>query len=478
MAVISSVGGGVKTYTDQATLLAAVAPPGTVAYAQDKGNFWFRRSGTWQVIPNTNVMRRVTGPYSMTVDPVLGDDGEWNDGTVTPLKTLEALFMRLPAAINRGVNWNESTAPVVKVLLKGGTHTIPADGYNPLEVDLSNVYFYGETAAELTFELDHYSSGNLKVWQPASNPAWITDEHIGKVLILDFAGMTFPYFIVANGAHDLTVAFNFLDWPTYVPPGSLVSLGRLTSKWEGPRTVSCRGAQSLGFGGFSKIAFDTSENASGLLLDHLGGSLVFDTCLLHGNGNAFASATGPGTAQRYTNCLFWNQSPGVYTMYGTIEIESVAALNCYRIIETNYTGTLAISGSFVVRNVAEAFRLSSANRLGFSTVIWSYPLALYCDGCYQMFSFYGGGRLLVDGNGMTVIDDKRPTVTFLISGGTTLRLQRFLVEGLDPYKTIWIGSGIPDGGPYATITIDELRNLYNNHYNWGDGAEAFYSQHP
>ena len=472
-------GGGTKIYADESVLLATADPAGTLAYSSDKGNFWFRRASTWQPIPHTDVRRVVEGPYRITVDPVLGDDSEWNDGTVTPLKTLDALFKRLPKAINRDFYpyWTQAAPglPVVDVVLKAGTHEIAADLLNPyatVSVDFSNVNIMGELASIDSFTIDSWSNDNTVLHKPAGDPAWVADALVGKLLALDYSGTLYYYWIIANGTHDLTFTTDWTGWPTEAPVGTVVTLHELATKWVGPRPVLATGDHAQGGGGFNFIFFDGSDKPAPWFFSHNTGSLAFNTCLLKGTGGTghfyFGDTSSPVALEMLTNCMFLNHYPGISTYNGHFIINNVVAVNTARMFETRFHTTIDLRGSLYMRNSSDLIFNARGCR-GF----WTYPgyywflnsggVWSYVNIVESFLTAEGGGELL---------DGKAPSGVFFLSSGNRLCLKFWTLEALIPGNTLGFGGYNPGGVPAVYMSAADLKNVYGGHYDFGWGCEA------
>ena len=65
---IGNTVGNVKTYLTEVILLAASDPDGTVAYAQDTGNFWWRRGGLWEEASQEAMDLATREPLTILVD--------------------------------------------------------------------------------------------------------------------------------------------------------------------------------------------------------------------------------------------------------------------------------------------------------------------------------------------------------------------------------------------------------------------------
>ena len=473
-------GSGTKIYTTEAALLAAADSAGTQAYAQDTANFWYRRASTWQKGPNFSLVRRVEGPYTITVDPIAGDDAEWNDGTVTPLKTLNALFKLIPAAINRAYYpyWTPATPglPVVDVVLKAGTHEIAADPLNPyatVSVDFSNVNITGELAAFDSFTIDSWSNDNTMLHKPAGDPAWVVDALVGKMLALDYSGTLYYYWIIANGTHDLTFTTDWTDWPTMAPVGTVVTLHELATKWVGPRPVLATGSHAQGGGGFNFIFFDGSAKPAPWFFSQYTGSLSFNSCLLRGTGGSghfyFSDTDSPSALEMLTNCMFLNHYPGISTYNGQFIINSVAAVNTSRMLETRFHTIIDLRGSLYMRNSGDLI-FNTRGARGF----WTYPAFIYCANSGSIWAYVNmvESFLTVDGSGAVLLDGKAPNGIFTLSCGNRLCLKFWTIESITPANTLALGGYNPASLPWKYMSAADLKNLYGGHFDFGWGCEA------
>jgi len=476
-------GGGTTIYATELLLKAASPTPGTIGYAQDTGSFWFRRAATWQTIPHPSVVRRVESPYTITVDPVAGDDADWNDGTATPLKTIEACFKRLPEAIQSTLYSDPPQA--VKVLLKAGAHAISAGSspYEPLTVDFGAVRFEGELSTPFSsFNIDHYSGDDMVVWQPAGNPAWVPDEHVGRVVeVLYVVGgdsYPFQYFIIANGTHDLTVAFDGAGYSAYFPVGTPSTIKELATKWVGPRPVLPSGKQDGWSSGFFFIDFDASALSSNRFFDQYQGSIGFNTCLLRGSGNTPYTHNflyveyGSSSSVFLNSCMYLNQFGAIDQRGGNVFMYRVTAANCSRIIECEGPGVFTLTGGLVTRNSVEIFRAGNDIRAR-----WNYAGVIYCLNTSAIWSFAWAGdatTLHASGRDIVVADGKLPDVWFILGPNTLVEVSTWSTEGLVPARTFYIngvyGYFIPGVIPDMQFSYADLVNLYDGDLDFGWGT--------
>ena len=74
-------------------------------------------------ISGPSVIAKKAYGTTITVDSVNGSDSEFNDGTVTPLKSLDALFQRMPTWATGLVATQSGNLCATLVILKAGTYT-------------------------------------------------------------------------------------------------------------------------------------------------------------------------------------------------------------------------------------------------------------------------------------------------------------------------------------------------------------------
>jgi hypothetical protein len=440
----------------------------------------------------TNVMRRVEGPYDITVDPVSGDDSPGNDGTVTPLKTLNALFQRLPEAINQGYPDDLATGhpelKTVRVLLKGGDHGMPdpdATGM-PRSMDASNVFFYGELSAGTSFEINSWSLGNIRVHQPAGNPAWTVDEHVGKVLEagIDYGPpwgvYTLHWFILSNDTHSLTLC---LDWTGYadyyLPPGTIVSIKSLLTRWKGPGSARMTGNHTWWNGGFFLIEFNTETQPQYTpLISQDTGSLGFYTCLMRASpqpypeGRTFASVS-TAARMRLRTCLFIDHFSGIGLDGAKIEMVGCAALRCRRWVDGGGESfTLNVQGAFYAKDCEELFFIGgNGGTIGFH--VYS---AFYCPntGTWILSLWFlnasYGVTFTVSGRYSELPDPTAvPQSFFSINDGTHLVVNEWTFEP-SPYPYFMFLVGGYGRIPQVLFSLDDLRNKYGHYYDAGFGA--------
>lgn len=475
-------GGGVTIYATEVALLAATPTAGTMGYAQDTGSFWFRRASTWQPTPHPRVLRRVEGPYTITIDPVAGDDADWNDGTTTPLKTLEALFRRLPEVIHQsepgygGNTYWGDPAKTVSVLLKAGTHRLAPDAvsvYRALNVDLGNVDFYGEYLTDQTFNIDHWSNDDTRIWQPAGNPAWTADEHVGKVVTIDFGGIPYHFFVMANGTHDLTIAWGGAGYSAYFPTGTTVKLERLGTKWIGPRQLAVTGRQSAsgyygaGWGSFTGIQFDTTVEACPSFFNLVGGTIGFVGCRFLGSGGAWASKTAVmvqrhGCTALFGECLFENWYGTIQGYGGHVELNSNTCITVNRLVEQRGISSVQMTGAVMARNSSGPLIWLRQN----GTLDFRYGSIFFCISSSGLFGFENpGGHLHAEGYGLVVLDGQMLTSIFHLSGvGNSMLLDNWALEASAPGTTIMLDL------PSVNMSIADLKNVYGGDYDHGKGT--------
>jgi hypothetical protein len=469
-------GGGVEVYATEAELLASIDdPPSTIAYAQNTSNFWFRRGTTWQKGPNFGLVRRVEGPYTITVDPVAGDDSEWNDGTVTPLLTLETCFKRLPEAIQRS---GYTLGDGVRVLLKAGVHVInpsPEGAFVPLGVDFGSVRFDGEfSAALMSFTLDSYSADDMVVHQPAGNPAWTPDEHVGRVLMLPYGTDFYPYFIIANDTHSLTVAFGGTGYSAYFPPGITVTIKELATKWVGPRPIYSTAKQDGYMSGFFNIDFDQSVN-NNYFFSHTNGTIAFVNCLLRGGSGSVHAYSDPNSqAMIFNGCMALNCYRPIYPYGGTVQITDVIAVNTTELVEARLGVFLNVYGALITRNCSSIFYILR----GDCKCAWTFCSVMYCLTTNTIWAIEARGglsRILCECY-FTVADDKRPSAFFYLGMGAVVDLVNWPdLEASTPANTIRIDPWLikPAGAVAVNFSYADLVNLYHGDFDYGWGIHVF-----
>lgn len=457
------------------------SPTGTY-YLQSSGALSIKNStspGTWAAVGSGGggtpdpvaVVRRAQAPFQITVDPVNGNDSPSNDGSVTPLKTLEALCARLPHAHHKGTAYSlndvaSSTTRYVRVLLKAGTHALPADpdGY-PLPVDFSNVMIYGETELKVAFVIDSYSDDDMKVHQPAGNSAWVADEHVGKILRLPYLTAFYDYFIIANDSHSLTVAFSGTGYGAYWTPGTAVEIHELKSKIVGPRYFHVtKGNDGKYAGGFYGVEFDASATPNQIFFDQYGGRLAFNSCLVRGGtGTYFAYQEGVAAEIALNGCMFLNCSVGVESYGGYVIVQDVALVNGFIGISGRMHTILDIRGCLVTRNQSYGFwcdRGMDAN--------WIYGGALYCLSTGCIWGFVGGnGALVADGGYLVLAAGKAPDSVFQLNRFGRIVLNYWSIEALIPSNTIQFNPWAGPGGPPVSMSYADFETLYDGYYDWG-----------
>jgi hypothetical protein len=427
------------------------------------------------------VARRVEGPYNITVDPVLGDDAEWNDGTITPLKTLEALFQRLPTATHKepffGAYGSEPVpgSATVNVLLKAGDYGIPAgvSPYDALTVDFSNVNIYGEKVSLSSFTIDSWTNDNFVIHKPLADPAWVADEHVGHMLELVYSGSPYYYFIIANGTHDLTLALDWNNWPSVAPVGTVVSIHKLGTRWVGPRPIMATANHALGAGGFSFIDFDGTLGPAPYFFDQFEGSLIFSACRMKGSGGVghfyFSTTDSVKAFQYFYSCMFQNHYPGVDTYNGNIIVQNVIAVNTARMLQTRFLTTIDMRGNLIMRNSNDlVFNMRGCR------AFWTYIGYIYCINSGSVWAYVNivESHLTAEGAGATLIDGQAPSNFFYLSSGNRLLLKYWTIEASTPGNTLIFGGYNPAGAPFKYMSVADLKNIYGNHYDFGWGCEA------
>ena len=442
------------------------------------------------------VQRQVSGKYHITVDPIAGSDAPDNDGTVTPLKTLEALFQRLPKAQQTASGGSTfATDESVAVLLKAGEHRLEFDlvnQYNQITADIGNVSFFGELSIGTSFTLDSWSSGYVKVHQPAGNPAWVVDEHVGKVLDAPidwgppYGIHNYYWFILANGTHDLTVAFGYsgdpLGWSGYIPIGTTLTIRELATKWVGPRTVRITGDSSWSNASFQLIEFDSTDvNTYRALFEQWSGTLTFYLCSMvtdtfsYGNSTAFAQLYAANAFHYHSGCFYRNHFAAVSVTSGAyLSMSDICAVNCQRIWEGG--GTYFVEGgrTLYLRNCGDTFFLNG----GVGSVVNFDIFNVYCiDTNNIIFSNIGDLVIFARGWYASTPDPAMiPNSWFGINDGNRLMLCGWSIEGKPPYQnqTIIMG-GYGVDPTQAIFSVGDLRTIYGNYYDFGYGCTAQYN---
>lgn len=316
--------------------------------------------------------------YIVTVDPVNGSDAPDNDGTVTPLKTLPALFERLPARCN-GKDWDAATKLLIR--LKAGHHVVPAatpGSSYMLALVPGYITFEGEWSAPLaSFTLDHFSGDSVRVHQPAGNPAWTVDAWAGK-----WAKMVIPYWgtlylpILGNGTHDLIGGWVFnasAGGPGFYPPpalGSTIEIVEHATIIDGP------GLFNLGVDpmttAFSYVRIDGSTFpwASFYIT---GGQTYFGSCHIFGNSGWYPPTQvntpfylGALTHTAFRDCLFEQVYGGMTGWNCVVELFNCSVINSLRLIEAEHLDVL-VSNCLHVRNGGDILRPGTNSKLIFDT---------------------------------------------------------------------------------------------------------------
>jgi hypothetical protein len=473
-------GGGTKIYTTEVGLLADVPSAGTIGYAQDTERFWLRHFMVWQQVPKTILLTRVEGPYTITVDPIAGDDGDWNDGTVTPLRTIEACIKRLPEALHQGATYYSDPPPVVKVLLKAGQHEIPAamsSPYDPIFMDFGNVRFEGELSAPLlSFTIDHYSADDMMVWQPAGNPAWTVDEHVGKMIdVIYGSGSHYQYFIIANDTHSLTVAFPGTGYSAYFLVGSTASIVELATKWVGPRGVYSSGKQDGFVSGFFNIDFDGTVNSTSWFFDHTNGTIAFTNCLMRGSAGTILAYSEPNAqAMIFSDVMWLGCYRPIFCYGGTVTITDVIAVNTNEVVEARLGSFINVYGAMITRNSGSIFYILR----GDCNCAWTFCSVMYCLNTSTIWAIEARGGLskILCECYFTVADNKLPGNFFNLGMGAIVDLVNWPdLEASTPANTIRIDPWLikPPGAPLVNFSYADLVNLYGGDYDYGWGTRVF-----
>lgn len=326
-------GGGVTLYPTEALLLAASPAAGAMGYAQDTDNFWFRRALTWQPIPNFSVLRQsegtVFGTPTIYVDDATGDDSDWNDGTVTPLKSLDALFRRLPARMAGG------GANFIQVSVGPGDYTFTDPWALVLDMP-GSVWIQGSHTAPFdSFSIDSFSGDDCHVNKPGTDPAWTADEWVGYWIEVMQSGSPQRYPILANGTHDLTIGTRTAGNWTGVSLGSTAHIVKKATRWTGPDPVQFYGQSALYF---VDILFDRPAVGGFGYFYQLQGMLSFIGCHFKcaNTGGNVVFATGPACYIALNNSLVENGFGPLFVHEGTIDLYGISLLNTARFLEGRY----------------------------------------------------------------------------------------------------------------------------------------------
>ena len=287
---------------------------------------------------------------TITVDPINGDDSPTNDGTVIPLKTLDALFQRLPVRTSGQVNSGAYAYSQLLVRLKAGTHVFNRDNvWSSEAVELPALTIEGETTVVTTFTVDHYSNV-CHVYQAATNPAWTVDAYVGNFLRIEqslaFSPGVYDYYpILANDDYSLTVGWspNTDNWETGMP-NPVGSQG--DANWSYPYNVPAIGTTVAIVALATSIVTATDHMSGGInwicntagflsLLTFAGvdngtiitGSWYVYSCrFTQGGGPVFEGTPGSTGAIFLQDCLFDNFSNSVH-FYGQTSAYNLSFLN-------------------------------------------------------------------------------------------------------------------------------------------------------
>lgn len=231
--------------------------------------------------PDVPLARRMVNK-TVYVDPVNGDDHPANDGSKTPLKSLDALSKRVPEGMTIDADSGYFGRSIIKML--------PGD-YN-LERDLflrlpPNTKLEGTYEEVESFVLDSYQSSNLDLHKNPGTPVWAPGQFEGMFIKVDFYGfidILMP--ILDSGDHWIRIAWDW-NWISGTAPSvtDTIVIYDLTSVIRG--------------------------NGKTLTLD-LGASSIVGELAFDGLAQVYSI----GAYVSYNHCRFSNASYGVLTLKG------------------------------------------------------------------------------------------------------------------------------------------------------------------
>ena len=275
------------------------------------------------------------------------------------------------------------------------------------------------------------------------------------------------YFIIANGTHDLTVAFDVAGISAYLPVGTTVSIKSLVTKWVGPRPMSVAASLTSGSAHFQYIHFDQSTTTPPMLFDQYSSGLCFIKCLLQGDGvNPFVYVS-LGAMVTFSGCMWLNQNSAVSSYGGAIHIQGLVAVNTYCVVDVRDT-FLEIYGSLISRNSDALIYGNFGGR-----AMWVYLGPVYCLNTGTVWYIeYGGMQIEADLGYGTVVDGKAPNTWFDIGMGARLLLSGLPAEALDPSYSFILGAVNPQSLPAVHFSYADLLNLYGGNYDFGWGCQV------
>jgi len=425
----------------------------------------------------------VTNPAAqttITVDPVAGDDN--NDGVTAPIKTIRALFERLPLRVNQGSSlWINPANVGFHVLLKAGTHnfTQGAGGTNYAIIP-PWVTFRGEYTELSTFTLDHYSGDGMHVWQPAGNPAWTVDQWKGKFLEVPPANpaTTIPtrYPILGNGTHDLIVGWSPTAaaggfWGDYTPAAGvtmrIVEHGTLlTGYWYligGPftfRDVELRAA---------------TPDTSTLYLFYPQTYATFVSCKFFGASGWYPPSSSTvmcvyyGATAQLSHCLLQQVYGGLYPyLWSKLILTDVSILESLRAVEGQQWIQVIIGGPIHARDAGDLFFMhQNADVLDQdSSFHFINPMGGGWTGAvYEMI--HPNGKYTARNNGR-VVDGQNPGCIINAGRNTKIVVPPGFVEVGGGGATFKLSP--PTGS--VNLTMTDLVTLHGGYLNAGGGIEV------
>jgi hypothetical protein len=463
MAVIPSGGGGggsgTTKYATEVQLLAATPAAGTQAYAEDTSNFWYRRGATWQKIPNFDVLRRDPGVLwgegvTIYMDAATGDDAGWNDGTVTPLRTIQALLDRLPAKQSGG-GW-----AYVIVQFGPGDYELSQPYGSSIDL-IGNVAFQGSwSAASGAFTIDSITGSNCHLNKPAGDDPWVVDAYAKQWVEVLVAGFPCRFPILANGTHDLTIGIPSVNPWNGVSPGDTAHIVMPTTRFTGPGYLQLNTVGALYI---SDILWDSSPTSGGGYIYWNGaGFLALANCHFKcaASGGSGIVKVLVGAYLYVANTLIEDGNGFIFDTYGDVEFRGVSAINCGRLMEMRYSRVVN-QGVINTRNTGTVFFPAYGCEL---IDRYGWVQCLGNDGIWMLQNRGCVAWLL---SGVHALDGKPPSNLVYLVPGCHAYLGGTSDEASTPANSIII-----QGAVIVNFSYADFINLYGGDYDFGSGAQV------
>lgn len=356
--------------------------------------------------PRASMAKRLVNKI-VYVDPVNGDDHLANDGTVTPLKTLDVLSKRLPEAM---VDVTEAAyLGRAKIKLLPGEYEMTSDLLLRIPPNVKLEGSFGEVES---FEADSIDANLIDIYKSGATPAWTTGQFREMFIMVDFYGLfQFLFPILDSGDHWIRLAWDGPGYAGTITPGSTVSIVDLESIIRGNGFLLTMDLGTSSFVG--EIDIDGAQSTS-----VFGDAISFFGCRFSNGTYGLLTQKGYKIFQQ---CLFRDMSSaGIFVVHGGSNmIRGCAFARCSDAIKVDWQAI--VSFLFEVsyfKDCPEAIK--GGGRPGIQIY---YDLDdLYCENVTDFIKNDTGGNIHIATALTSAVDSKLPTNLITAKNGSKIAL--------------------------------------------------------